>query len=300
MEKLKLSSTLSVSRIALGFWRLMDWKISLKALEHFVEDALQMGVTTFDHADIYGNYQCEPEFGKLLKHKPGLRDQFQLVTKCGIKLKSDLFPDLGINHYDTSAHHILKSVDRSLKNFNTDHIDLLLIHRPDPLMNPAEIADAFWQLKKSGKVLNFGVSNFTPLQYEGLNKYFDGNLVTNQVEISPYCLEHFENGNIDFFMNEGIHPMAWSPIAQGLLIKPTDEKSRRIVKKLEETAASLDVDGIDKIIYAWLLYHPVKIIPIVGSGKIERLKSAVDALQINLSREQWYEIFIASKGYPLP
>ncbi|MEJ2593662.1 MAG: aldo/keto reductase [bacterium] len=300
MERIRLSETLSFSRIAAGFWRLMDWNMSLSTLEKFIHSLLEMGITTFDHADIYGDYSCEAEFGKVLKHHPGLRDKMQLVTKCGIKLRSDKFPGTGVNHYDTSYDHIVASAEQSLRNLHTEQIDLLLIHRPDPLMDFAEIARAFFQLRSSGKVLNFGVSNFNPLQYDALNKHFARKLVTNQVEYSPYCLESFQNGNMDFFMRERIHPMAWSPVAQGRLFNPSDEKGKRVAGVLWEIAEECTLDDISPLIYAWILYHPAGIIPIVGSGRIERVKDAVDALQIKLTREQWYRIYVASMGEPLP
>ena len=269
-------------------------------LESLVDTSLEMGITLFDHADIYGEYRCEEAFGKLLKIKPSLRDRFQLVTKCGIKLATGKFPGQKINHYDTSYEHIMRSAEASLVNLNTEHIDLLLIHRPDPLMNPEETAKAFFQLKASGKVGNFGVSNFTPMQFEMLNKYFGGLLVTNQVEYSPYCLEHFQNGNMDFFQKQRIHPMGWSPMAGGMLLKPEDEKVKRLNEKLREIGKDLGTEKIDEVIYAWILYHPAKVIPIIGSGKPERLKSAAAAMKLKMTREQWYEIYIASQGYPLP
>lgn len=299
MEQIKLSSSFTLSRIALGFWRLMDWNMPLTKLEQFVKEALALGVTTFDHADIYGDYACEAEFGKLLKKNPAIRNQMQLVTKCGIKLISSKFPGNRIYQYDTSYHHIIKSAEQSLVKLKTDYLDLLLIHRPDPLMKPAEIALAFEKLEKDGKVLNFGVSNYNPLQYEGLNRCFKGKLVTNQIEFSPVILEHFDNGNMDFFMNEQIHPMGWSPLAFGQLFDPTDEKSKRIAAKLHEIAEAVNT-SVDTLIYAWILYHPAKVIPIVGSGKIDRLKKAVDALNIQITREQWYEIYNASRGCELP
>ena len=288
-----------MSRIALGFWRLMDWKMSLDDLGRFVNEAIDLGVTTFDHADIYGNYTCEAEFGKLLKTNPSIRQQIQLVSKCGIKLVSFKYPQISINHYNTSYKHIIESAEQSLVNLHTDYLDLLLIHRPDSLMDPAEIAGAFETLEKSGKVRNFGVSNFNPLQYAGLNKYFNGKLVTNQIEYSPYNLEHFDNGNMDYFMTEQIHPMGWSPLAGGLLVNPQDDKSNRIAEKLKKIAEELNT-SVDQLIYAWILYHPVKVIPIVGSGKIDRLKKAVNAQTLSISREQWYQIYNASRGYELP
>jgi predicted oxidoreductase len=289
-----------ISPIVAGVWRLMEWKLSAAQLQQYIEESLALGVTTFDHADIYGNYSCEAEFGKVLKEQPGLRRQMQLVSKCGIKIVSDKYPQRKVGHYDTSRNHIVQSVDQSLRNLHTDHLDLLLIHRPDPLMDPADTARAFEELEKAGKVRNFGVSNFTPMQYQMLDAYMEGKLVTNQVELSPYCLEHFHNSNMEFFLKERIRPMAWSPLGGGSLLDPQNEQGRRLKSKLEEVAGQVGADGIDKVAYAWILKHPSRPIPIVGTGKIERVKRAVDALSIALSREQWFEILIASQGHPVP
>jgi len=278
---------------------MMEWNMSEKELEQFIEEALALGISTFDHADIYGNSQCEIEFGKILGTKPKFRRQIQLVSKCGIIQVSTDVPGNKKNYYNTTFKHIIHSAEKSLKNFNTDYLDLLLIHRPDPLMDPEEIAHAFDELQKAGKVLNFGVSNFDPLQFEGLNKFCNGKLVTNQIQYSPYCLEAYENGNIDFFIKEKIPPMAWSPLAFGNIFKPVDDKSRRIAAKMNEIAHA-NKTGLDKLIFAWILYHPVKFIPIVGSGKIHRVKLAVESLDIKISREQWYEIYTASMGRNLP
>jgi predicted oxidoreductase len=187
-----------------------------------------------------------------------------------------------------------------LSNFRTDYVDLLLLHRPSPFFDPEEVAKAFSHLKQSGKVLHFGVSNFNPRQFEMLNSYVDEKLVTNQVEISPFCLEHFENGNIDFFLKEKIKPMAWSPMAGGNILNPSGEKGQRVLKALLEVASELNDEPVDKIIYAWILKHPAKILPIVGTGKISRIKNAVEALDIDMTLEQWFKIYIAAKGEELP
>lgn len=299
MQKITLSNQLELSRIVHGMWRLVDWKMSDNELLRFVEEAIAMGVTTFDNADIYGGYRCEELFGKIFKLKPSLRNEIELVTKCGISLVSDKFPDRKIKYYDSSYKHIIESANNSLKLLNTSYIDLLLLHRPDPLINPEEVAKAFYELQNSGKVKHFGVSNFTPMQFEMLQKFLDVKLVTNQIEFSPYCLEHFENGNISFLLKEKIYPMAWSPLGGGRLFDETNERAVRIKEKMVKIAAELNVDDISKIAYAWILMHPVKALPIVGSGKIERLQQAVDAMKIELSREQWFEILIASQGYEM-
>lgn len=300
MERIKLSETFSLPRIVHGMWRLIDWQWSVNETVNFVESAIELGVNTFDHADIYGNYECEKEFGHIFRHKPSLRFDVQLITKCGIKLVSNKFPSRKVGHYDTSYHHIIESVERSLKNFNTDYIDLLLIHRPDPFMNPDETAAAFELLFKQGKVLNFGVSNFLPSQFELLQSRFSNRLITNQIEISPAHLEHFQNGNIDFLMKERISPMAWSPLGGGEIFNPQTAIAKKLKLKLEEMASLLGLNSIDKLVYAWILSHPAKIIPVVGSGKLERLKIAVEALNVILTTEQWFEILIEGQGHPVP
>jgi predicted oxidoreductase len=300
MKKIQLANNLKISPLVHGHWRLNDWKMSNQELLALTQQSIELGITTFDHADIYGNYSCEKIFGDTLATKAGLRKDVQLITKCGIKPISDKSPEQKIKYYDYSSEYIISSVHNSLANFRTDYIDLLLLHRPSPFFDPEEVAKAFSNLKQSGKVLNFGVSNFNPLQYEMLNSYLDDSLVTNQVEISPYCLENFENGNMDFFLKKRIKPMAWSPLAGGNILKPSGEIGQRIFNSLIEVANELDVDSIDKIIYSWLLKHPASIIPIAGTGKISRLKNAVEAFNIDMSIEQWYKIYIASVGKELP
>ena len=300
MNKIKLTKDFEISRLVHGHWRLHDWKISNKDLLKLTQQAIEIGITTFDHADIYGNYTCEKLFGDALDLKKGLRKDIQIITKCGIKLISDKFPEQKIKYYDYSFKHIVSSVENSLTNFKTDYIDLLLLHRPSPFFNPEEAAEAFSYLKKSGKVLHFGVSNFNAQQYEMLNSYTEEKLVTNQVEISPYCIEHFENGNIDYFLKERIKPMAWSPLAGGKIMNSKDKKRQRIFRVLSEVADELKADSTDKVIYSWLLNHPVSIIPIAGSGKIERLKIAAEALSIKMNTEHWFKIYTASTGKELP
>ncbi|NIA31994.1 MAG: oxidoreductase [Actinobacteria bacterium] len=300
MEKIKLSPTLEVSRFALGFWRLKEWKMSTGELLNFIGKALSLGITTFDHADIYGDYSCEAMFGEALKRKPALRQKMQLVTKCGIKPVSRKFPERKVNHYDTGYQHIVNSVEQSLRNFHTDYLDLLLIHRPDPLMNPRETARAFEDLHRSGKVLHFGVSNFTPFDFDMLQAHLRFPLVTNQVEISPWQLEHFQNGNMAYFLQKGIHPMAWSPLAQGKLLHPNDEKSYRIHKTLIALMQQKEIAGLSTLIYAWLLKHPAGIIPVLGTGKIERVLEALKAFDVSLSTEEWFEIYVAALGHRVP
>ena len=298
--KTKLAANLEVSRIVLGMWRLLDWNKTDQELLSFIQESIETGVSTFDHADIYGNHECEAAFGKVMKNESALRDQMQLVTKCGIKLNTSKFPERKVKYYDYSASYIVSQVEESLKNLQTDYIDVLLLHRPSPFFNPEEVAKAFDQLKSSGKVAHFGVSNFLPLQLESLQAYVEEPLVTNQIEISAYSLEHFENQNLDYLISKKIRPMAWSPLAGGELLTPKTEKGARLLQAVKIVAQELGVSQTEQILYQWLLMHPSGIIPILGTGKIERIKTAVDSFQIKMSLEQWFQIYIASTGKELP
>lgn len=300
MTKILLKNNLELSRIVHGHWRLSEWQLSDQELLRLTEESIALGITTFDHADIYGNYSCEQIFGKALALKKELRKSIQIVSKCGIKLLSHKYPERRVKHYDYSYNHIISSAENSLKNLGTDYLDLLLLHRPSPFFSPEEVARAFSDLQKSGKVLHFGVSNFSIEQFEMLEAYTEVPLVTNQVEISPFCLEHFENGNMEFFLKEKVKPMAWSPLAGGEIVAPKTEKGKRVHHALSEVANELNIEGIDKIIYSWLLKHPASIIPVVGSQKLERIRFAVDALDIEMNLEQWFKIYIAAKGSELP
>jgi predicted oxidoreductase len=300
MHKVKLSDNLEISRFVHGMWKLAEWNLSQKELLKFIENVIELGINTFDHADFYGNYSCEQLFGNAISLNKSIRNKIKIVTKCGVKLMSDKFPERKIKYYDYTSNHIIQSVENSLKNLQVDHIDLLLLHRPAPFFNPEEVATAFSQLKKSGKVSNFGVSNFKIIQFEMLSKYMDEKLVTNQVEISPYCLEHFENGNMDYFLKENISPMAWSPLASGKILTPKDEKGEKIYQVITEIAEELNVNNVDQIVFNWLIKHPATIVPVLGTGKIEHVKSALKAVDFELNLEQWYQIYIAGLGKKLP
>ena len=300
MKTVELSSRLNVSRIAQGHWRALDWKMNPQELLTFTQQSYELGISTLDHADIYGHHVCEKLFGDALALDKGLRQKLQLVTKCGIKLATDKFPERKLKYYDYSPEYIVSSVETSLSNFGTDYIDLLLLHRPAPFFNPIEIAEVFSTLRKEGKVLEFGVSNFSPAQFDMLNNHLDFDLVTNQVEMSPYCLDHFENGNVEYFLKHQMHPMAWSPLGGGKILFPEDKQGQRLHKQLTAIAEELNVSSIDKIILSWLLKHPAGIIPIIGTGKIERVSAAIEAMKVELSLEQWYKIYTASTGKGMP
>lgn len=300
MNRVPLNTELSLSKVILGLWRLKDWSLSKVELLKLIGDSIEIGITSFDHADIYGNYECEALFGEALALKPALRKEIELISKCGIMLVTDKNPNRTVKHYDYSKAHIISSVNQSLKNLGTDYLDVLLLHRPSPFMNAAEIAEAFETLKKEGKVRAFGVSNFNAMQFELLDSFLSDKLVTNQIEISASCLEHFDNNNLDFLQRKKIAPMAWSPLGGGKIFSPNDDKAYATLQAVQKVADELSVVELDKILYAWLYMHPSNIMPIAGSGKIERLKNAVEALEIKMSLEQWFSIFIATRGSAMP
>ncbi|OGX79324.1 oxidoreductase [Exiguobacterium sp. SH31] len=294
MQRIALTEDLSFSRIIHGMWRLAEWEMSPQERLTFIEQCIELGITTFDHADIYGGYTCEGLFGEALRLKPSLRDQIEIVTKTGIKLTGSFNPGQTLNHYDTTKAHIISQTERSLNELGIDQIDTLLIHRPDPLMDPDEVAEAFITLQQSGKVRTFGVSNHVPSTQQLLQSRLPFQLVTNQLELSPMQLKHFEDGSVDLCHEKRMPLMAWSPLAGGQLFSADNYAPLR--EKLEEIRVRHDASGIDSIVYAWLLKHPVNIMPIIGSGKIERVRTGVDALEIELSREEWFEILKASRG----
>ncbi len=299
MERIKLSEQVDISQIVHGMWRLTEWNYNNQQIVRFVEECLEMGIDTFDHADIYGGYTCETLFGNALASNPSLNAKLKVITKCGIKLLSPNRPSHQLHHYDTSYDHIIWSAENSLKQLKRDNVDVLLIHRPDPYMNPAEVARAFTKLREEGKVKEFGVSNFLPSQFNTLQSYLDFSLVTNQVEISVACLDQFENGTIDQCLEKRFPPMAWSPLAGGSVFTAETHRFLTIKNVLHKIGKQLDI-SIDQVMYAWLLNHPANIIPIVGSGKIDRVKKAVDSLGVTLSTQQWFEVWIASQGKNVP
>lgn len=288
------------SRLALGMWRAAEWNLSRAELLEYIETCLGLGITTFDHADIYGDYTCEQLFGDALAEARSLRSQMQLITKCGIKLISPNRPSHRIKHYDTSREHIVTSVESSLRQLRTDFVDAVLIHRPDPLMNADDVAEAFIHLRQSGKALHFGVSNFTPSQFNLLASRLDFPLITNQIEISVQHLDPFWDGTIDQCQQLQIAPIAWSPLGGGNIFSATDAQSVRLREALTTVGQDLGGAKLDQVALAWLLAHPAHIVPILGSGSIERLKSAIASTTLSLSREQWFTIWTAATGKDVP
>jgi len=290
LKPINVSQTeLQMSRLALGMWRIHT--ISPSDIDRLMSTALDQGITTFDHADIYGGYTCEEAFGHWMKENKGLRDELQLVSKCGIKLISENRPDHRVKHYDTSKKHIKASVENSLKNLQTDYLDLLLIHRPDPLMNAAEVAEAFTELSNEGKVNHFGVSNFSQKQFDLLNSACDKPLVTNQIEISIFNNEPMFNGLLDSYQQAGFNSMAWSPLGGVDNIQKiiTNERMVEIAESYSLTVGDL--------ILVWLLNHPSEIIPVIGTMNTDRIKSAAASVDVKLDKQDWFEMLEIVRGH---
>ena len=287
----------TLSRIVAGAWRMADWQFSVDERVRWIEGCLDLGITTFDHADIYGNYAVEALFGEALAAAPQLRERMQIVTKCGIRMVSSARPAHRLGHYDTSAAHVERSVENSLAALRTDRLDVLLIHRPDALMDADALAECFGRLRTAGKVRHFGVSNFTPSQFALLNKRID--LVTNQIEASPLHIAPFYDGTLDQAQDLGVAPMVWSALAGGRLFTGTDADSQRVRGVLQRIAGERGI-GLTTLVYAWLLRHPARLIPLTGSRRIDAMREAVAALDVEIDAQTWYEIWVAGNGAPAP
>jgi predicted oxidoreductase len=288
---------LQLSPVVAGLWRLAEWRLDMPALVRWIEQALELGITTFDHADIYGGYGVEAAFGQALAAAPGLRNRLQIVTKCGIKLVSPARPTHAIKSYDSSRAHVTASVENSLRVLHTDHIDLLLIHRPDWLADPDELAATVEQLRKAGKVLHFGVSNHSASQFAMLHRRIP--LATNQIEFSPLRMGALADGTLEQAVDLGLPPMIWSPLAGGRLFNGDDAQSLRVRTVLEALGRERGVSAAT-MAYAWIRRHPSRPIPITGSGRIAALREAVAALDVSISAEDWYRVWQASMNQEVP
>ncbi len=287
-----------VSRVVCGTMRLAQVG-GPQEVSRFIHGCLELGVTTFDHADIYGGYRAEERFGEALRLEPSLYDQIELVSKCGIKLVSENRPAHKVHGYDTSRKHIVLSAERSLKNLGVETLELLLIHRPDPLMNADEVAEAFTELRTRGLVRHFGVSNFTPFRYDLLQSRLDTPLVTNQLEVSLLHLDALHDGALDLCQRLRIRPMAWSPLGGGKLFGE-DERARRVRTELARVAEEVGTESLDQVVLAWLFKHPSGIVPVLGTSKLERVAAATRATGLELSRDQWFRLWSASAGREVP
>lgn len=275
-------------------WGIWQAKFSTTEMARMIHTCIENGITTFDHADIYGGYTTEAEFGKAFAESGISRDKIQLISKCGIQHTVGDRPTK-VKHYDYSKEYILWSAENSLKFLQTDHLDILLLHRPSPLMNPDEIAEAVEQLKSQGKIKAFGVSNFTSSQTELIRSRTD--VFCNQIEFSATHLDPMLDGSFDYMMVNKIKPMAWSPI--GSIFKEHNNQTHRLKLLLSQLVAKYGVTA-DVILLAWILQHPAGITPVSGSVSPERLKNQIKATQVKLELEDWFAVWTESIGNKVP
>ncbi len=287
MEKVQLSGKLSFSRIVQGFWRLTEWNMPTEELVRLMHGCIERGVTSMDTAEIYGGGECERLLGLAFKQDSSLRDQIQLVSKTGI------FRHEGAGYYNTGYKRVVQSCKESLQRLQCDYLDLYLIHREDPCFDPWETAQALQDLKKEGLILEVGVSNFDPFKFDALNTAMGGTLVTNQIEWNPLCFEHFSSGMMDVLAKLKCPPMLWSPLAGGRVFTGQDEAAQNLRQVLAPMAQAHNVSEAT-LIFAWLLYHPVRALPISGSRSLARLDDAIAALDVQLEHWEWYRLYTAS------
>ena len=296
MERVDLGIGLSISRIIYGMWRLTDdTDTSPVHVQAKIETCLAQGITTIDQADIYGGYMAEEVLGKTLKGT-ALRDKIEIVTKCNIVAKAGRHAMARVKYYDTSQAHIIASVDASLRLMGVDYIDLLLIHRPDPMMDHLETGSTLDDIVSTGKIRAVGVSNFRPWDIDLLQSAMKSPIIVNQIEISVLHHKPFTNGDISFLQQRGITPMAWSPLAGGALF---DTANKSLLEALAKVAERLESD-VTSVAVAWLLAHPVKILPVMGTNNLERIAAFSKAATLIIDRQTWYEIYTAALGEDVP
>jgi predicted oxidoreductase len=286
-----------LSPVVAGLWKMHQWPLGAQGRLRWIEGAVELGITSFDHADIYGGYSVEALFGEALALAPGLRQRLQIVTKCGIRLPHPARPGLAVKHYDSGAAHLQASVDASLAALRCGHIDLLLVHRPDPLTHPDEIARCFERLRAAGKVREFGLSNHTPAQFDALHRRIP--LATHQLEFSALQMKALADGTLEQAADLGLPPMAWSPLGSGRLLTGDDEHARRVRAALQPLAEAHGV-SLATVALAWVMRHPSRPRPITGSGRLEALAEAVAATRLVLDREAWTSVWRASMGHDVP
>ncbi|WP_174802196.1 aldo/keto reductase [Martelella limonii] len=296
MQRIDIAKDLSFSRLVYGMWRIGESDTAPAAVEAKIEACLAQGITTMDNADIYGGYTAEAVLGGALKASPSLRDRIEIVTKCGIVAPVGRHQAARVKHYDTSAAHIRASVEASLKDMATDHVDLLLIHRPDPMIDPEETGRVLDDLVAEGKIRAAGVSNFRPHDFTLLQSNMETWLATNQIELGLLATDAFTDGDLAFLQERKLPVMAWSPLGGGRLFA---EEGKPLRAALEAIGKRFGVDA-SAVAIAWLLKHPAKILPVLGTNNLDRIGAISDAEKVELDRQDWFALFETARGYDVP
>jgi predicted oxidoreductase len=274
-------------------WGIWDKKLNTYEMSHIINACVENRISTFDHADIYGNYTTEADFGKAFIQSKTAREKVQFISKCGIQNTGAR--NNSIKYYDYSRDYIIWSVENSLKNLQTDYLDVLLLHRPSPLMEADEIAEAVEKLKKEGKILDFGLSNFTASQTELIRQKTE--ISYNQIQFSATHYESMLDGSFDYMQLHNIRPMSWNPL--GTVFREDIEQTRRLKKLLVQLVEKYHL-GSDTILLAWILKHPAGIIPVAGTVNIARIQALMKAVELHLEQEDWFAIWTESMGRKAP
>jgi predicted oxidoreductase len=290
------------SRLAYGTWRLLAAAAAAtpRALCDRLNRCADLGITTVDTAQIYGGYAVERAIGEALALDPSLRQRLEIVSKAGIYVPVPQHPERTVAFYDATAAQLIRSVEESLRLLRTDHLDLFLVHRPDWLTSADDTANGLNRLLRDGKIRSAGVSNYNAHQFEALNARMEQPLVTNQVEFSLLHMDPIYDGVTDQCQRLGIAPMAWSPLAQGRLMRADDEAGARVQALAAELASKYDGATVDQFALAWLAAHPSRPLPIIGTNRMERIESAARSVGLALSREDWYALWSAAQGRRIP
>ncbi|MDA6071421.1 aldo/keto reductase [Flavobacterium sp. AC] len=276
-------------------WGVWDKNLTTKEMENLIQLCIENKITTFDHADIYGSYTTEADFGKAFHNSKIPREKLQLITKCGIQMIAEKRPENKIKHYDYSKEYIIWSVEESLKKLKTDYVDVFLLHRPSPLMQADEIAEAVEQLKAEGKIIDFGLSNFTSSQTELIRQKTE--VSYNQVQFSATHYEPMTDGSLDYMQTHGIRPLSWNPL--GTVFREDTKQTRRLKKLLSDLVQKYGF-GSDTLLLAWILKHPSGVAPIAGTVNIARIQSLMKAVELEMDKEDWFAVWTESMGDDVP
>lgn len=296
MRKIALGeSGPEVSPLIYSFWRAMEDPdgVTYESVLGKLNACLDLGINTFDHADIYGNYKVEKLFGAAIRESKVKREEIILSTKCGINNVDASRPEYRTRHYDSSSDYIRKSVETSLENLGTDYIDILLLHHPDPLMDADDTASELTKLVNKRLIRYVGVANFTVHQHQLLQSRLSIPIITNHLELNVINTEAIRNGTLDFIKQKYSKPLAWAPLAGGRLTDQNDENTFNLRATLRKIAKAHNCNE-EQVAIAWLL--KLGALPILGTNSIQRIKNAAAAVNIQLDKQDWYEIYFSSRG----
>ena len=301
MKRLKLAASgLEFSRMIYGTWRLLDTKPTAQEINRRLHACVDLGITTIDTAEIYGLYEVEQALGAALALSPGLRDKLEIVTKAGIYVPCAYHPERQTAHYNATGARLVKSLEKSLRLLGTDRVELFLVHRPDWLTRADDTAAGLNQLLRTGKIHAAGVSNYSASQFDLLNAHMEKPLATNQLEFHLLHHDPIHDGTFHQCEKQGVLPMAWSPLAGGRLVDSKNDAAQRLAVTAQSLAARYGGATLEQLAYAWVMAHPSRPLPVIGTNKLERILSAAQADKITLEHEDWYALWEAAQGRRVP